>query len=90
MSVQIGRTGGNLSIGTPSIKNRYNHKVEAPDETFDSNLDNIISGLEKAVYSIEGVPERKTTNRQPSLPDYIKKTIKVDYLNMIESLMMFM
>jgi hypothetical protein len=78
MSVQIGRTGrggsGSLPIGKPSIKNRYNHKVDAPDETFDSNLDNIISGLEKAVYSIEGVPEkRKESGRQPSLPDYIHK-----------------
>ena len=74
MSVQIGRTGGDLPVGTPSIKNRYNHTVLSPDNTFDSELDNIISGLEKAIYGIEGVPERKKSNeRPPELPDYIQK-----------------
>ena len=39
-----------------------------------SELDNIIKGLEKAIYGIEGVPERKTTSGRPSqLPDYIQK-----------------
>ena len=74
MSVQIGRTGDDLSVGAISIKNRYNHTVSSPDNTFDNELDNIIKGLEKAIYGIEGVPEkRKTSGRSSQLPDYIQK-----------------
>jgi hypothetical protein len=76
MSVQIGRTGrsgsGNLPIGSISIKNRYNHVVDAPDNTFNNELDNIIKGLEKAVYGLEGVPERKEATSPPDLPDNIR------------------
>ena len=32
-------------LNTLSIKNRYNHKVNNPDNTFNNNLDNIIPGL---------------------------------------------
>lgn len=38
-----------------SIKNRYNHSVNNPDNTFSSNLDNIISGLTGAFYRDYGV-----------------------------------
>ena len=72
MSVQIGRTGDDLSVGAISIKNRYNHTVSSPDNTFDNKLDNIISGLEKAIYGIQGVPEkREASGRPPQLPDNI-------------------
>jgi len=40
LSIQILKTGGFIKIC-----NRYNHTVEAPDNTFDSNPDNIIKGL---------------------------------------------
>ena len=40
LSIQILKTGGFISI-----KNRYNHSVENPDNTLDSNPDNIIQGL---------------------------------------------
>ena len=40
ISIQIAKGGGFISI-----KNRYNHTVNDPDETFNSNPDNIIHGL---------------------------------------------
>jgi hypothetical protein len=44
ISIQVLKAGGYISI-----KNRYNHTVECPDNTFKSNLDNIIEGLSDAV-----------------------------------------
>ena len=44
LSIQILKTGGFISI-----KNRYNHKVENPDNTLDSNPDNIMRGLSDAI-----------------------------------------
>ncbi len=43
---------------TLSIKNRYNHTVINPDNTFNSNLDNIISGLSDAFERDYGVRDR--------------------------------
>ena len=40
ISIQIAKSGGFISI-----KNRYNHTVHNPDNTFDSNPDKIIPGL---------------------------------------------
>ena len=40
ISIQIAKDGGFISI-----KNRYNHTVNNPDNTFDSNPDKIIPGL---------------------------------------------
>ena len=40
ISIQILKSGGFISI-----KNRYNHTVQSPDNTFNSNPDNIIPGL---------------------------------------------
>ena len=40
ISIQIVKTGGFISI-----KNRYNHTVNCPDDTFDNNPDKIILGL---------------------------------------------
>ncbi len=44
ISIQVYKGGGFISI-----KNRYNHKVENPDNTFDSNPDKIIEGLSDAI-----------------------------------------
>jgi len=44
LSIQILKTGGFISI-----KNRYNHTVENPDNTFGSNPDRIIPGLSNAL-----------------------------------------
>ena len=44
LSIQILKAGGFISI-----KNRYNHKVSNPDNTFHSNPDNIIHGLSYAL-----------------------------------------
>ncbi len=49
MSVQISRKGTHVSI-----KNRYNHTVGNPDNTLDSDLDNVAYGLKRAVYSRVG------------------------------------
>ncbi len=44
ISIQILKNGGFISI-----KNRYNHSVQNPDSTFNSNPDNIIPGLSDAL-----------------------------------------
>lgn len=44
ISIQVLKLGGFISI-----KNRYNHSVECPDNTFNSNPDNIIDGLGDAI-----------------------------------------
>ncbi|HMQ95815.1 MAG TPA: hypothetical protein PKD19_01210 [Candidatus Saccharibacteria bacterium] len=49
MSVQISRKGAHVSV-----KNRYNHTVVNPDNTLDSDLDNVAYGLKRAVYARVG------------------------------------
>ena len=44
ISIQVLKTGGFISI-----KNRYNHSVLNPDNTFNSNPDQIIEGLSDAI-----------------------------------------
>ena len=44
MCIQVLKTGGFISI-----KNRYNHTVENPDNTLNSNPDNIIKGLSSSI-----------------------------------------
>ena len=44
ISIQVLKKGGFISI-----KNRYNHTVDNPDNTFNSNPDNIIRGLSDAI-----------------------------------------
>ncbi len=51
ISIQIRKTGGFISI-----KNRYNHTVANPDQTFHSNPDEIIPGLSaslKAYFNVD-------------------------------------
>ena len=50
ISIQILKTGGAISI-----KNRYNHTVTDPDNTFNSNPDDIIPGLSAALKHKFGV-----------------------------------
>lgn len=51
-------------FNTVSIKNRYNHAVENPDDTFFNNLDNIIPGL---THSFENYYNLKLVNVKPSV-----------------------
>ncbi len=44
LSIQVLKTGGFISI-----KNRYNHTVQNPDNTLSSNPDNIIPGLSMSI-----------------------------------------
>ena len=44
LSIQVLKSGGFISI-----KNRYNHTVQNPDNTLNSNPDNIIMGLSDAI-----------------------------------------
>ena len=49
MSVQISRQGAHVSV-----KNRYNHTVGNPDNTLNSDLDNVAYGLKRAIYTRVG------------------------------------
>ncbi len=62
ISIQILKTGGFISI-----KNRYNHTVNNPDNTFNSNPDNIIPGLRKALEHYFNI--RFTHSHALDLPD---------------------
>lgn len=50
ISIQISKTNGFISI-----KNRYNHSVDCPDNTFFSNPDNIIEGLAQSIRQEFGI-----------------------------------
>ena len=50
MSIQLLKAGGHVSI-----KNRYNHSVRNPDNTYGSNPDNIIYGLSYSLKEYFGV-----------------------------------
>lgn len=60
ISIQILKTGGFVSI-----KNRYNHIVKNPDNTFGSNPDNIIDGLSASIQHYFNVD---FSSRKLSLP----------------------
>lgn len=55
---------------TLSIKNRYNHTVINPDNTFNSDLNNIIPGLADAFEKDYGVKEKNKRNKF-KLDDYV-------------------
>ena len=50
LSVQIKKDNKRLKV-----INRYNHKVDNPDYTYEANLDNIINGLDEAIYNLPKV-----------------------------------
>lgn len=56
---------------TLSIPNRYNHHVNNSDNTFDSNLDNIIEGLSGAFERDYGVRDRLVTKIDLDLDNYV-------------------
>ena len=56
----------------PSIKNRYNHAVENPDNTFNSHLDNIIPGLTKSFEDYYGFEIKKDYSSKFEIPGYVK------------------
>ncbi|MGN0919838.1 MAG: hypothetical protein ACI4OR_03685 [Alphaproteobacteria bacterium] len=62
ISIQVLTTGGFISI-----KNRYNHTVSNPDNTFNSNPDNIIPGLSAAIKKYLGVD---FSSQEVLLPDH--------------------
>lgn len=64
ISIQIAKPKG----GYISIKNRYNHTVIDPDNTFDSNPDRIIPGLSNALKAHFGV--EFTTTNTPLPPNF--------------------
>lgn len=75
LQIQILKSGGFISI-----KNRYNHTVENPDNTFNSNPDNIIPGLSEAIkhhYHVD------FSSQKVYLPEHYvfmdKKIIKCNY-----------
>ena len=61
ISIQIAKTGGFISI-----KNRYNHTVNDPDNTFNSNPDNIIPGLSESLKKFFHVDFNVTDAQIPS------------------------
>ena len=68
ISIQFSKGKNNIV----SIKNRYNHKVNHPDATFNNNLDNIVYGLSDSFareYKLEFLDSGKTGFE---LPDYVQ------------------
>lgn len=61
ISIQISKTTGFISI-----KNRYNHSVDCPDNTFFSNPDNIIDGLAQSIRQEFGID---FSSQDIALPD---------------------
>ncbi len=60
-------------FSTVSIKSRYNHSVNNPDNLFNSNLDNIISGLSNAFERDFGVKEKlKREFNDLELENYVR------------------
>ncbi|MBR3913326.1 MAG: hypothetical protein IKJ28_03750 [Alphaproteobacteria bacterium] len=62
ISIQIATQGGFISI-----KNRYNHSIQNPDNTFNSNPDNIIKGLSS---SLKKYLQVDFSSDEVSLPHY--------------------
>lgn len=58
-------------FNTLSIKNRYNHTVNNPDNTFNSNLDNIIEGLSDAFERDYNVRDYVSEQRNFEIDGYV-------------------
>ena len=68
ISIQFAKSNQTLSI-----KNRYNHTVNNPDNTFNSYLDNIIEGLTDAFEKDYGVRDKsKTKYNNFELEHYVR------------------
>ena len=67
ISIQFSRDKSN----TLSIKNRYNHRVNNPDNTFYNNLDNIIPGLTHSFSQFYGLNINSNFNNQLQLENFV-------------------
>ena len=67
ISIQFDRSDAH----TLSIKNRYNHTVNNPDNTFGSNLDNIIEGLTEGFGKFYGLVQQHP-NGKLELEGYVR------------------
>lgn len=76
ISIQISKRGGFISI-----KNRYNHTVEFPDQTFHSNPDEIIPGLSAALKGYFHVDWTQTVHIPDGfiLKNFGRNILKVDF-----------
>ncbi|MCM1294057.1 MAG: leucine-rich repeat domain-containing protein [Muribaculaceae bacterium] len=76
ISIQISKSGGFISI-----KNRYNHTVEFPDQTFHSNPDEIIPGLSAALKGYFHVDWTQTIHIPDGfiLKNFGRNILKVDF-----------
>lgn len=76
ISIQFSRHGSTLSI-----KNRYNHTVNNPDNTFNSDLDNIIPGLTDAFEKDFGVRDYQDKKVNFDLINYVRIRDKFYHYN---------
>ena len=60
------------NINTLSIKNRYNHTVNNPDNTFNNNLDNIIPGLNDSFARQYNYNFKIDNSNEFELPNYVE------------------
>ena len=67
ISIQFSRD----SVNTLSIKNRYNHRVNNPDNTFYNNLDNIIPGLTHSFNQYYGLDINSNISSKLKLENFI-------------------
>lgn len=70
LSIQVLKRGGKISI-----KNRYNHTVSDPDNTYFSNPNHISKGLTTALKNELGVSFETTEKRLPYHYQYIGKSL---------------
>ncbi len=69
ISLQFDKTDGEVSI-----KNRYNHTVENPDNTFSNDLDRIVPGLKDSFYTHYGIESYVDYSeyRYPGFDNFVK------------------
>lgn len=67
ISIQFSRD----SVNTLSIKNRYNHRVNNPDNTFYNNLDNIIPGLTHSFNQYYGLDINSNISSKLKLENFV-------------------
>lgn len=76
ISIQFSKKSATLSI-----KNRYNHSVSNPDNTFGSDLDNIIEGLSDAFEREFGTASFNQDGEYFELDDYVSVGGKFYHVN---------
>lgn len=76
ISIQFSKADSSLSI-----KNRYNHTVKNPDNTFFNNLDNIICGLSDAFEKKYNLKDKFVNSTQLELENYCSFQGKLYHYN---------